>query len=252
VSENGPQRPGSAGPPRPAAALAAPAVRGDGLWLALLVPGALAATALPLSAVGARQLPTEAILVTTRESLMRALYLHGGGAVGPAGFPLGWYWTGVLAVSLLATGAWYRRRDRAAGRPGVLRGYLAVGAALVALTAALPLLGWRTPALSLGDPAGAWLGALWQQGAFALLAIAVTLGMLARARRSRGLAIITVAYAVTAGLAAWAGAQPELASPFYPYGSPAVLLPAAVLLAAGAGYLLTAARRPLPSAGTRA
>ncbi|MGH3403464.1 MAG: hypothetical protein ACRDRJ_13345, partial [Streptosporangiaceae bacterium] len=147
-------------------------------------------------------------LETSQESLMRALYLRGGVAVGPAGFPLGWYWTGVLAVSVAAPGACDRRRARAAGRPGLLRGYLAAGAALVAVTARLPLAGWRTPALSLADNATAWLGALWQQGTFALLAVAVTLGILARARRSRGLAVITVVYAATAGLAGWAAAAP--------------------------------------------
>jgi phage tail protein X len=79
----------------------------------------------------------------------------------------------------------------------------------------------------------------------ARLAIAVTLGILARARRSRGLAIITAVYAATAGLAAWDAAQPALALGYYPDADPAVLLPAAVLLIAGAGFLLAAARRPL-------
>jgi hypothetical protein len=52
----------------------------------------------------------------------------------------------------------------------------------------LPLAGWRTPALTLDNNAAGWLGAPWQQDTFALLAIAVTLGILARAR---GLAVIT-------------------------------------------------------------
>ncbi|MGH3398551.1 MAG: hypothetical protein ACRDPO_28080, partial [Streptosporangiaceae bacterium] len=193
MGEDGPERHGGGGPSGPPAAPAGlAAVRGGGLWLALLVPGVLAAAALPLSALAAPRLPTGIFLETSQESLMRALYLRGGVAVGPAGFPLGWYWTGVLAVTVAATAAWYRRPDRAAGRPGLLRGYLAAGAALVAVTAGLPLAGWRTPALSLADNATAWLGALWQQGTFALLAVAVTLGILARARRSRGLAVITV------------------------------------------------------------
>lgn len=247
VGEDRPERPGG-GPSGPAAGAAGQAaVRGGGLWLALLVPGVLAAAALPLSALAAARLPTGLFVVTSQESLMRALYLRGGVAVGPAGFPLGWYWTGVLAVSVLGTGAWYRRRDHSAGRRGLLRGYLAAGAALVAVTAALPLLGWRTSALSLGDNAAAWLGALWQQGTFALLAIAVTLGILARARRSRGLAVITVIYAATAGLAGWAAAQPGIELGYAPDADPAVLLPAAVLLTAGISLLLAAAvRRPLP------
>jgi hypothetical protein len=250
VGEDGPERPGGGGSQGPAAGPAGQAaVRGGGLWLALLVPGVLAAAALPLSALAAARLPAGIFLETSPESLMRALYLRGGVAVGPAGFPLGWYWTGVLAVSVAATGAWYRRRDRAAGRPGLLRGYLAAGAALVAVTAALPLAGWRTSALSLNDNVAGWLGALWQQGTFALLAIAVTLGVLARARRSRGLAVITVVYAATAGLAGWAAAWPGIELGFSAGVAPAVLLPAAVLLTAGTGLLLAAAvRRPGPRA----
>lgn len=254
MGDDGPERPGggeSPGPAAPPARLAA--VRGDGLWLALLVPGALAAVALPLSALSAPRLPTGIFVGTSQESLMRALYLRGGVAAGPAGFPPGWYWTGVLAVSVVATGVWSRRRDRAAGRRGRLRGYLVSGAALVAVTAALPLLGWRTPALSLDDNAAGWLGALWQQGTFALLAIAVTLGILARARRSRGLAVITVVYAATAGLAGWSAAQPGVALGYSPDADPAMLLPAAVLLIAGIGLLLAAAvRRLLPPPGARA
>jgi hypothetical protein len=254
VGDDGPERPGGGGSPGPAVAVAGLApIRGGGLWLALLVPGVLAAAALPLSALSAARLPTGIFVVASQESLMRALYLRGGVAVGPAGFPLGWYWTGVLAVSVAATGAWCRRRDSAAGRPALLRGYLAAGAALVAVTAALPLAGWRTPALSLGDNAAAWLGALWQQGTFALLAIAVTLGILAWARRSRGLAVITVVYAATAALAGWAAAPPGAALGYSSGADPAVLLPAIVLLAAGIGLLLAAAvRRPLPPPGTRA
>jgi hypothetical protein len=90
-------------------------------------------------------------------------------------------------------------------------------------------------------------GALWQQDTSALLAIAVTLGILARARRSRGLAVITAAYAATAGLAGWAGAPPGIELAYSPDAGPAVLLPAAVLLIADTGLLLAVGtRRPLP------
>jgi hypothetical protein len=253
VGEDGPERPGGGSPGPAAGPGGQAAVRGGGLWLALLVPGVLAAAALPLSALAAARLPTGIFLETSQESLMRVLYLRGGVAVGPAGFPLGWYWTGVLAVSVAATGAWYRHRDQAAGQPGLLRGYLAAGAALVAVTAGLPLAGWRTSALSLDDNAAGWLGALWQQGTFALLAIAVTLGILARARRSWGLAAITVVYAAIAGLAGWAAAAPGIELGYSADAAPAVLLPAAVLLVAGTGLLLAAAvRRPLRPPGARA
>jgi hypothetical protein len=224
---------------------------GAGLWVAVLVPGALAAAALPLSALGAPPPQNGLFLVPRQDTLTRALYLRGGAAVGPANFPLGWYWTGVLAVSVLATAVWCRRRDRVAGRPGRLRGYLAAGAVLVVVTAALPLLGWRTSAVSLGDTA-AWLGALWQQGTFALLAIAVTLGILARARRRRGLAVVAVVCAAATLLAGWVEAQPTVAPLYYPKADPAVLLPAAMLLVAAAISLLTAAVRRLLPANRRA
>jgi hypothetical protein len=45
-------------------------IRGDGLWLALLVPDVLAAVALPLSALGAARLPTGIFPVTGQDSLI--------------------------------------------------------------------------------------------------------------------------------------------------------------------------------------
>jgi hypothetical protein len=64
---------------------------------------------------------------------------------------------------------------------------------------------------------------------------------------SRGLAVITVVFAATAGMAGWAEAQPGVALMICPEADAAVLLPAAVLLVAGTGRLLVVgARRLVP------
>jgi hypothetical protein len=165
-------------------------------------------------------------------------------------FPLGWYWVGVLVAGLLVTAAWYRWRDRRGGSRTPLGGYLASGLALAAVSAALPLLAWGKP-VPLGDPgmhAWTWLDAFWRLGTFALLAVAVSLGVLARIGRSRTLAIVTALYTAAVCFAGWHDLrQPVLLPVFFPSGNRAVLLPAAVLLLAGLGTMLAAARQKLRS-----
>jgi hypothetical protein len=97
----------------------------------------------------------------------------------------------LLLSGLLITAAWYRWRDRRAGRSTPLRGYLVTGLVLAAATAALPLLAWGTPipGASPGLNAWSWLDSLWRLGTFALLAIGVGLAILARAGRSRAAAV---------------------------------------------------------------
>ena len=122
------------------------------------------------------------------------------------------------------------------------------GLALAAVAAALPLLAWGKP-VPLGDPGmHAWtlLDVFWRLGTFALLAVAVSLGVLARIGRSRTLAIVTAVYTAAVCLAGWHDLrQPVLLPVFFPSGDRAVLLPAAVLLLAGLGTMLAAARRKL-------
>jgi hypothetical protein len=216
-----------------------------GSWFPLLVFGGLAALSLPLSGLGSAQSPA-GVAMLTREvypTVTQAMYLGAGFTSPPFPFPLGWYWVGALAAGLLLTGAWYRWRDRRTGTRTPLRGYLATGLVLAAVTAALPLLAWGTPVQmeSSGLQAWTWLDTLWRLGTFALLAVAVGLAILARIGHSRGLAIVTALYLLAVCLAGWFDLQqaPVLAV-LYPSGDPAALLPAAVLLLAGAGALLAA------------
>jgi hypothetical protein len=152
------------------------------------------------------------------------------GATTRAGywFPLGWYWVVALAGGSLLTAAWYRWQDRRHGTRTPLRGYLATGLVLAAVTAALPL-----------------------------LATAVGLGILARIGHSREMAVITAIYTATVCLSGWLNLEQAPTVPaFYPFGDPAVLLPAAVLLLAGLSAMLTTGlrqRRPrVPGAGITA
>jgi hypothetical protein len=221
-----------------------------GYWFPLLLFGGLAAFSLPLSVLASPRPPT-GLAELTRDiypTVTQAMYLGGGFATGPFPFPLGWYWAGALVAGLLLTAAWYRWRDRRTGSRTPLRGYLVTGLALAAVTAALPLLAWGKPAQMYGPgmQAWAWLDALWRLGTFALLAIAVSLAILARIRHSRALAVITAIYATAVCLTGWLDLQQAIFLPaFYPSGDPAALLPAAVLLLAGLATLLATGLREL-------
>jgi hypothetical protein len=85
-------------------------------------------------------------------------------------------------------------------------------------------------------------------GTFALLAVAVILGVLARIGRSRTLATVTAVYTAAVCFAGWHNLrQPVVLSVFYPYGDRAVMLPATVLLLAGLGTMVATALRKLRS-----
>jgi hypothetical protein len=237
-------------PPGAAGAGGRAAAGRPGHWFPLLLFGGLAALSLPLSALGSPQLPTGiAEFAVTYPTVTQAMYLGGGAAAGPFPFPLGWYWVGVLVAGLLVTAAWYRWRDRRSGSRTPLGGYLVSGLALAAVTAALPLLAWGKPVQADGPglQAWTWLDALWRLGTFALLAVAVSLGVLARIGRSRTLAVVTAAYTAAVCFAGWHDLrQPVILPVFYPSGDHSVLLPAAVLLLAGLGTLATAPQKRYP------
>jgi hypothetical protein len=80
-----------------------------------------------------------------------------------------------------------------------------------------------------------WLEVFWRLGTFALLAVAVCMGILARTGHSRTLGIITAVYTVAVCLTGWF--EPQQVFPPFPSTGPAVLLPAAVLLLSGLGAL---------------
>jgi len=149
---------------------------------------------------------------------------------------LGYYWLTALFAGLLLTLLWYRRHARQVGLATPARGYIITSAAFTVLAFLLPPLSqvrWLR-----------WLQLLWPgdlvlRGTFPFLIIAAGLWVLARAERSRALAVIALIYTAAALLASlynvenilfrlgWNPSQWRLTS------LPGVLLPALVLLVAG-------------------
>ena len=246
----GGQSRGEPGLPGPGAGELAPGGRAA-FWFPLLLFGVLDAASLPLAVLGSPR-PPEGMWLTrvVYPGVTQAMYLGGGSAGRAFPCPLGGYWAGGLVAGALATAAWYRWRNRRAGSPAPVRGYLLSSLGLAVVAAGLPLLAWGD---TITGPFGGsaaqewnWLEAFWQRGTFALLAIAVGLGMLAWAGRSRTLAAITAAYAAAVCLTGWLELQQAMFVPaFYPAGDPAVLLPAAVLLLAGLAAMLAAGAHDL-------
>jgi hypothetical protein len=224
-------------------------------WLPLLVPGMLAVLSVPVSALGSPPLPAGLVAFgpQTHGTVASAMYLGGGSAAGPAPFPLGWDWTGALAVTVAAMIAWLRRCDRLPGTRTAVRGLGITGTVLTVAMAALPVLGWGVPVGSMSDRTWTWLSALWLQGTFALVSVCVLVAILAWMLRSSALAIITVACAAAAGLAGWLEARQAAIMPlqFYPVGDAAALLPGTVLTLAGltAGAIASARARRRRAAG---
>lgn len=218
-------------------------------WVPLLLPGVLAVLSVPLSVLGSPSLPVGIVVLVGQEygSVTSAMYLGGGSAAGPSPFPLGWFWTAALAVTVAASLAWLRSGDRRLGTRTPLGIFGLTGVALTAMTAALPLLGLGTPVSGGSYELWTWLDALWLQGTFALASVIVLLVILAWQLRSRALAVITMVCAVAIGLAGWfevteAGLMPLL---FHPYGDPAAVLPGTTLTVAGlaAGAVARARRQ---------
>ena len=187
---------------------------------------------------------------------------RGGGAGaaqgGPAlpmlgGFPglvvqryLGYYWLVALLAGLLLTLLWYRRNARRAGLQTPVRGHVITVAVLTVLALVIPLLSQvRSPRwLSwLQYLHLLWPGDLVLRGTFPFVIIAVGLCALAWAERSRALAVIAAVYTAAALLSGLYDIENVLFRlGWNPSGGdwsrtslPNVLLPALVLLAAGAG-----------------
>jgi hypothetical protein len=150
-----------------------------------------------------------------------------------------------LVGGYLLTLLWYRRH---AGRAGVwtpARGYLIAGVVLTVLALAVPLLTMRLHLLGL-----LWLplGDVWIRGTLAFLIIAIGLWVLARAERSRVLAVIALVYTGAALLASLYNVENIVFRLGWNPGRsafawqltvlPNVLLPAAILLVAGGGAFL--------------
>jgi hypothetical protein len=119
---------------------------------------------------------------------------------GLTGIAEGWYWAAALTAGFLVTTVWYRR----AGCTGPGWVYLVIALLLTAAVTVGPLLAAARASL----PGWLWLSSEWSRGTFALLVIALALGVLARHARSRPLAIATLAYTAAVLAADW----PELRS----------------------------------------
>ena len=155
----------------------------------------------------------------------------------PSFYYLGWYWAVALAAAALLALFWFWRD----GRSGPRRASLGAAVALLALTLALPLLTQAVPGLAF-----VWLRGPWVKGIPALVIAGCSLGILARVERNRGLARLTVIYAVVAlAIGGWLASVPDYVLMFWPALTPqpwhltpldALLGPAAVLIAAGMAF----------------
>jgi hypothetical protein len=166
---------------------------------------------------------------------------------------LGYYWLAALLAGLLATLLWYRWNARRVGVATPARGYIITVAVLTALAVIVPLLSRASGPDWLRLPSVLLPGDLTVRGTFPFVIIAAGLWVLARAERSRGLAVIAAVYTCTALLATLYDVENVLfrlgwnPSPGeWRFTSlPNVLLPALVLLAAGAGaFVVQRHRRP--------
>jgi hypothetical protein len=159
---------------------------------------------------------------------------------------LGYYWLVALLAGVLLTLLWYRRNARRVGLQTPALGYLVTVAVLTGLALAIPLLSQvRSPHSLrwLHHLQLLWPGDLVIRGTFPFVIIAVGLWALAWAERSRALAVIAAAYTGAALLASLYDVENVLFRIGWNPGPgqydlttlPNVLLPALVLLAAGAG-----------------
>jgi hypothetical protein len=214
-------------------------------WFPLLLFGVLTCAAAPLYVIGG---PTG----SGAYPVAAVPLVLGGALISGNGFLLGWYWAIALTGGYLVTLLWYRRHARRAGVATPARGYLITGIALTVIAAVLPPLS-AVPAFRF--LAVAWLlpADLWIRGTLAFLIIAAGLWVLARAERSRVLAVIALVYTGAALLASLYNVENILFRLGWNPGNsnldwrltalPGILLPAAVLLAGGLAALLVQRRR---------
>ena len=158
---------------------------------------------------------------------------------------LGYYWLTALFAGLLLTLLWYRRHARQVGLATPARGYVITGAVLTVLAFLLPPLSqvpWLRGLQVL------WPGDLVVRGTFPFLIIAAGLWVLAWAERSRALAVIAPSTpqprcwrACTTSRTSCSGSA-GIRRQWRLTSLPGVLLPAFVLLAAGASAF--AVQRP--------
>ena len=215
-------------------------------WFPLLAFGLLTAGALPFYLMP--RLPAG-----VSSSSFAQLWLPGlSGLIGQAQPYLGFYWLAALPVGLVATMLFYRWHAGRVGLQTSARGYLITGAVLFVLAVLVPLV--ARPPVAHWPRLLEWAGVLepvdWIRGTYPLVIIGIGLLVLARAERSRALAIIASVFTAVALVSAFYDAGNLLYYAGWNVSAAYSTLPdvvpcAAILLACGAGAGL-AARRHRP------
>jgi hypothetical protein len=208
-------------------------------WFPLVLFGVLTCASIPLYH-GPAVLGQGAVVTASR---IPALWPFLSGDSPLVSAFLGYYWLVALLGGLLLTLVWYRWHARRTGLQTPARGYLITTAALTLAAIAIPPLALlRGPSWLrfLHRLAVLWPGDLTVRGTVPFLIIAAGLLVLAWAERSRALAVIAVLYTGAALLASLYDVENLTARfgwnpPLGEQSLPNLLLPAVVLLVAGAG-----------------
>jgi hypothetical protein len=215
-----------------------------GYWFPLVLFGLLTCGAAPLYVASAAGPAGSGVYRVNPGPILLS-----GMPFGGSGFLIGWYWAVALVGGYLLTLLWYRWRAARAGVRTPARGYLITGVVLTVMVLAIPPLTRFVPRLGV-----LWypLADVWIRGTLAFLIIAVGLWVLARAERSRALAVIALVYTGAALLGSLYNVENILFRLGWNPGQsafawqlavlPDILLPAAVLLVAGLGALIAQRR----------
>jgi hypothetical protein len=209
-----------------------------GWWFPLILFGVLVLLATPLywwSAPSGDQSLTDPVSVV----LVQAF----GGVFTAHPLAIAVYWLVALVVGFVGSGLWYRR---SAHRTGLRRPVLAF--VVTGLTVTVGLLALQNlPFFSLA------LFYVSARGTSSIAVIAVSLFVLARLERSRGLLLFALLFLAVTVLVSSYNVENLVMEAGVPFGdwttATPVLVPGLVLLAGGLGARLTAARRrePVPA-----
>jgi hypothetical protein len=158
-----------------------------------------------------------------------------------------YYWLAAMLLGITATVLWYRWRGNRIGLRTPARGYLITGLALLALALLIPVVSGRSVRMPL-----LWPGDYVISDLFPLVLIGLGLFVLAWSERSTGLAAIAAGYfaiALVANLYFLSNVLSRLHWNLSPatVALPNVVLPALVLLLAGAGAWVVQRRHRPPA-----
>jgi hypothetical protein len=214
-------------------------------WFPLVLFGLLTLASVPFYV---RRFPVSGGVVRIGPGLgvLRSGFLGGPGLLEVTS-GTAYYWLGAMLLGITATVLWYRWRGNRIGLRTPARGYLITGLAVLALALLIPVVSGRSVRLPL-----LWPGDHVISDLFPLLLIGVGLFVLAWSERSTGLAVIAVGYfaiALTANLYFLSNVLYRLHWNVSPAAAdvPSVVLPALVLLLAGAGAWIVQRRYRPPA-----